>query len=39
MAKGWKSVPRKKGGSGGYWLCPKCAETPESEIEAVRMAR
>lgn len=39
MAKGWRSVPRKKDGAGGYWLCPKCSDTPESEIEAVGMAR
>lgn len=39
MAKGWKSVPRRKDGTGGYWLCPGCADTPEREVEMARMAR
>lgn len=39
MRRDWKSVPRRKDGTGGYWLCPGCADTPESEIEMARMAR
>lgn len=39
MRKGWRSVPRRANGTGGYWLCPKCVDAPEEEIEMARIAR
>ena len=36
---GWKSVPRRKDGTGGYVLCPDCTHVPEEEIEVARMTR
>ncbi len=36
---GWKMVPHRQNGTGGYALCPECADTPEQEIELARMAR
>ncbi len=36
---GWRSLPRRQDGTGGYHLCPHCADTPEEEIELGRMAR
>lgn len=39
MRLGWKSVPRRRDGTGGYWLCPDHADAPESEVEMTRMSR
>lgn len=39
MRKGWKCVPWRKDGTGGYWLCPKCVDEALEQLELARGSR